>query len=373
MSDVVSGRKVAWAIALVGLLAAPAARAQEAAGEAPAEVEAPADASSDAGLTVTGFVDVYYGYNFNETDPLLRTFDVQHNTFSLGVAEIAFEKAASAESRVGARIDLNFGKTADLVAAFEPESGGAEIYKHIQQAYLSVLAGDKLTLDVGKFVTPIGAEVIESGDNWNYTRSTLFGYAIPFYHTGVRATLAASDKVSVSGFVLNGWNNGSETNDDKTFAVGVSLSPSESFSWIANFMAGVEGDPDADTLSIFDTTASVSLGDKLSLMGNFDYGTQGDTKWWGTALYAKVQARENWAVVGRYEYIDDTEGGFMTIGQKAQTFTLTSDHAVSDGLQMRLEYRLDKTDDDFFPKDDGSLSSTQSSLTVGLVYAFGGS
>ena len=42
--------------------------------------------------------------------------------------------------------------------------------------------------DVGKFVTPIGAEVIESQDNWNYTRSILFGYAIPFYHVGVRAT-----------------------------------------------------------------------------------------------------------------------------------------------------------------------------------------
>jgi hypothetical protein len=40
---------------------------------------------------------------------------------------------------------------------------------------------------------------------------------------------------------------------------------------------------------------------------------------------------------------------------------------------MRLEYRVDKTEDDFFPKDDGSLSSTQSSVTVGLVYGFGSS
>ena len=222
MSEVLSGWKVARAVALVGVLAAPGARAEEPAGEAEgvqADVETPVAATDALGFEVTGFVDVYYGYNFNETDPLLRSFDVQHNTFSLGVAEIAFEKAPGADSRVGARIDLNFGKTADLVAAFEPEPGGPEIYKYIQQAYLSVLAGDKLTLDVGKFVTPIGAEVIESADNWNYTRSTLFGYAIPFYHTGVRATFAASEEVSLSGFALNGWNNGFETNSNKTFAV----------------------------------------------------------------------------------------------------------------------------------------------------------
>ncbi len=49
-----------------------------------------------------------------------------------------------------------------------------------------------MQIDAGKFVTPIGAEVIESQDNWNYTRSTLFGYAIPFYHTGLRATVPSA-------------------------------------------------------------------------------------------------------------------------------------------------------------------------------------
>ena len=55
---------------------------------------------------------------------------------------------------MGFRTDLDFGKTADLVAAYEPEADGKEIYKHVQQAYLSLLAGDKLQLDAGKFVTP---------------------------------------------------------------------------------------------------------------------------------------------------------------------------------------------------------------------------
>ena len=65
---------------------------------------------------------MYYGYNFNKVDPIARTFDIQHNTFSLSLAEIAFAKGVTPESRVGFRADLDFGKTADLVAAFEPES-----------------------------------------------------------------------------------------------------------------------------------------------------------------------------------------------------------------------------------------------------------
>jgi hypothetical protein len=100
------------------------------------------------------------------------------------------------------------------VAAYEPESDGKEIYKHIQQAYVSVLAGSRLQLDAGKFVTPLGAEVIESQDNWNYSRSVLFGYAIPFYHVGLRATLPAGDKLSFAGYLVNGWNNSSEIHGD---------------------------------------------------------------------------------------------------------------------------------------------------------------
>ena len=54
-------------------------------------------------IDVGGYVDTYYGYNFNKVDPLLRTFDVQHNTFSLSAAEVNFAKVPTADSRVGFR------------------------------------------------------------------------------------------------------------------------------------------------------------------------------------------------------------------------------------------------------------------------------
>jgi hypothetical protein len=346
------------------------------AGQARAQEPAPAPSPTPEPpkIDVTGFVDVYYGYNFNGVDPAFRTFDVQHNTFSLSLAEVAFAKGVTPESRVGFRADLDFGKTADLVAAYEPESDGKEIYKHIQQAYVSLLTG-KVTWDVGKFVTPIGAEVIESQDNWNYTRGVLFGYAVPFYHTGIRGTVAASDKVSFAGYLVNGWNNGSDFDGDKTFALNATLKPSPKFTWYLNYMVGKEptlNATDVETRHLFDTTASLAVGDKLTLMANVDYGQEGDVTWWGVASYAKLQARPSWALVGRYEYIDDSDGGFMTLGTKAQTVTVTSDHLVAGALKVRLEYRTDFADEAIFPKDDGSYEKSQTTLTVGLVYSFAG-
>jgi Putative beta-barrel porin-2, OmpL-like. bbp2 len=342
----------------------------------PAGAQQPAPEASPAAeqtkIDVTGFVDVYYAYTFNKVDPALRSFDVQHNAFSLSLAEIAFAKSVNADSRVGFRVDLDFGKTADLVAAYEPEENGKEIYKHVQQAYVSLLAGKKLQLDVGKLVTPLGAEVIESQDNWNYSRSVLFGYAIPFYHVGVRATLPVSDKLTLNGYLVNGWNNSSEINGNKTVAFGATLKPSSKVTWVGTVMSGKETAGSNDTRTLFDTTLTLALTPKVSLMANYDYGKEGDVSWSGVAAYAKFQATPGWAIVGRFEYLDDDDGGFMTIGQKARTLTLTSDHLVAGGLKVRLEYRGDFTDSPFFTNEHGDSKKSQSAFIVGLVYGFGG-
>jgi hypothetical protein len=363
-------------IALLSTLVGATAFAED-----PAPAPTPAPEPEKPPIEVSGFVDAYYEYNFNKVDPQLRSFDVQHNTLSLSLAEIALEKKATPKSRVGFRVDLDFGKTAEIVASLEPASDGLMIYQNIQQAYLSVAPADKVTVDFGKFVTPIGAEVIESYDNWNYTRSILFGYAIPFYHVGLRAQIAPSDHFSVTGFLVNGWNNGSETNNAKTYALSVGAS-GDKWSWFGNVMSGPEvstnaqGDPANETLTIWDTTLTVHATSRLSGMGNFDYGTWAaegeDMSWYGFALYLKFQATETWDLVGRYEWVNDSNGGFMTIGQKAQSYTLTSDHDLFDGLKARLEYRLDKTQDPYFDKSNGTLSDTQSTLAAGVVYNFGG-
>jgi Putative beta-barrel porin-2, OmpL-like. bbp2 len=61
-----------------------------------------------------------------------------------------------------------------------------------------------------------------------------------------------------------------------------------------------------------------------------------------------------------------------SIGQKAKTLTLTSDHLVAGGLKVRLEYRRDFTHSPFFANDHGDSKKSQSAFIIGLVYGFGG-
>ena len=61
--------------------------------------------------------------------------------------------------------------------------------------------------DYGQFVTSAGAEVIESSSNWNYSRSILFAWAIPYYHFGAKATIPIT-KTFTAGSAVAGWPRG---------------------------------------------------------------------------------------------------------------------------------------------------------------------
>jgi hypothetical protein len=70
-------------------------------------------------------------------------------------------------------------------------------------------------------------------------------------------------------------------NGDKTVRDRPHLEAEREVTWIANDMFGKETAGSNDTRNLFDTTLTYAPG-KLSLMANFDYGTEGDTSWWGS-------------------------------------------------------------------------------------------
>jgi hypothetical protein len=327
-------------------------------------------------VQVDGFVDGYYEWAFNESALQLRNFDATHNSFSLNYAEVALTKAVSDTSRGGFRVDFGAGDTANMVNAFEP--AGTDYLKYVQQAYVSYLvpAGKGLTVDFGKFVTPHGAEVIENKDNYNYSRGLLFALAIPYYHTGVRASYAASDKVTVTGYLVNGWNNVKDNNSDKTVGVGLLTKPSAKLAVNLGYMVGKEQNEadEGGTRSLVDVVAIYAVSDKLSVLGNVDYGHDkvgGDpVDWYGLALGAKYQATDKWAFSPRYEIFKDADGFATGTTQTLQDITLTGEYKAAGGLIARFEFRTDFSDEDYFAKDSGSLVSTQPSLSIGLIYAF---
>jgi hypothetical protein len=347
---------------------------------------AQAPASSDEGFLnffrkteIAGTADMYYHYNFNEppTGSLtpLRNFDFEHNQFSFALVEIAFNKPAVSDDRVGFRFDFDYGPVTDFVHSADPEGG--EVVKHTQQAYISYMApiGSGLTVDFGKFVTQHGAEVIEAKDNWNYSRSLLFSWAIPYYHMGVRLGYAPNPKFTLGGYIVNGWNNVKDNNSGKTFGLQALVKPTTPIAITLNYMGGPEQKDDTDDWRhLFDATLMVTINGVFSIQGNVDYGHDrvagADVNWKGVALYAKAQATPLFAVIPRFEYYDDSHGGFTTgAAQKVKEFTLTGEVKHSRGLMMRLEYRRDWSDIGFFRKGS-TPRDYQNTVSIAWIYAF---
>jgi hypothetical protein len=318
------------------------------------------------GTEIGGLVDGYYDYFSTKTDGLYRNFDTKHNAFTLNMAELWVAKTPAADSPVGYKIRLNYGPAASNLIAFA-EPGGPLV--NVEEAYGSFLTG-KTQIDFGKFVTNAGAEVIEAKDNWNYSRSLLFALAIPYYHAGVRMTYNANDKVSFMAGLVNGWNNVQENNSGKTFMASVTLKPTGSFTFIENYMVGPETPDNATTRNLSDTVLTYTVGPKLSLMGNVDFGADGGANWQGYAGYLKYQAAPKVAIVPRYEFYNDTDGFSTGTPQNLREFTTTLEFKGADNLLFRIEYRGDWSDHSVFTTDTGSAKSNQQSISFGLLYSF---
>jgi len=327
-------------------------------------------------IEITGFVDGYYGWNTNRVGPAaLRNFDVNHNEFSLNMAEVALEKKATDDSRGGFRVDFLAGQAVDTINSFEP--GGPDFMKFVEQAYVSYLApiGNGLSVDFGKFVTPHGAEVIETRDNYNYSRGLLFSLAIPYYHAGLRASYPATETVTLTGYLVNGWNNVRENNSGKTVGGSIAYKPSDRFSFTQSYMVGPEQqDNNDDFRHLLDTLVSYQLNDRVTLLGNFDYGRDtivGEAvDWYGFAAYARYQGTERWAVTPRYEWFKDSDGFATGVPQDVQEVTITSEHRLAGGFITRFEWRTDFSNQEYFVNDQGAAKKNQSTFTVGVMYAF---
>jgi putative OmpL-like beta-barrel porin-2 len=349
--------------------------------------------------TLSGFVDAYYGYNSNQPSNFTNSnqfFNPYSNQFGLNMIELVMDKAPDASaSRTGYHVALGFGSAMNAINGSDP--AGLGFAQYLKEGYFSYLApvGKGLQVDVGKFVTPAGAEVIESKDNWNYTRSLLFYYAIPYFHYGARAKYIFNDKFSLSGYLVNGWNNIVAMESGKTYGLSLAWNPTKKVSVIENYLAGPQlaatvdpGGSNSSWRQLWDTVVSYSPNSKLALMVNGDYG-RGDrystlastvtppVSWYGAAGYIKYAFNNKYTIATRYEYFNDPNG-FATglgptvgLGQHLQEGTFTFERDIASHIISRLEYRHDASSEPFFQKGPNPFSEkSQNTATLGLIFTF---
>jgi hypothetical protein len=226
--------------ALVSLLGSSVVLAQEAQLREPLVSKDAESLWKTLGLKIYGATDVTYTQNFNNPGNNinnLRIFDTQANSFVPQVAQIVLEKTAvasgSAMDRVGFRARLSYGAQARFSRArtnYQPGQDAAEFDP--QEIYAEYIApvGNGLKIQVGKIHTLVGLEQINSWDNYNISRTFMFGLSQAFTTTGVRFTYPFNKYATVALGLVNGWDNIEDNNRSKTFEWGVFLTPHDRFS-----------------------------------------------------------------------------------------------------------------------------------------------
>ena len=224
-----------------------------------------------------------------------------------------------------------------------------------------------------------GAEVIEAKDNWNFSRSLLFGYAIPFTHTGIRAGYQIFDGLSGYLGINNGWDNVKDNNKTKSVEGALAWAASDKLSFNLAGMYGPEQTSnDHSQRGLVDFLATYKLFDKWTLMLNADYGHEEDVvaagkdgSWSGVAGYLRYDPLSWMSLISRTEFMSDRQGLRIVSGtsQDAWEQTLTLELRPYKDLITRLEYRHHESSSDIFTNNQKSVGK-QDTIGLEAIYVF---
>lgn len=388
-------KKIVLASAISALFAAPVA----AFAQAKPAIPTLGQIFEASGITESGYIDAGYSALKNGAGFTTRVFDGQQNSFALN--QVGLTLAKQPKEGFGGLVNVTVGRDAQFIHSF-PENQVPTSSFDITQAYAQ-WAGGPLTVIAGKFTTLHGTEVIASTGNVNISRSILFG-AVPFTHTGVRATWALSDTFSLIGGLNNGWDQLTDQNKGKTLELGATLTPIKPLTMTLSAYSGKEsGTPSSNTTNSVlaqaegtrtsvDFVASWQVTDPLSIgieyltlsQDNFaSLAAGGGTikaKYSGFAGYVTYMFTPKFRGTLRAESFDDKDGlhfgqplapGQTGAGaQKFKEATLTVAYLPSDSFELRAELRQDSADQKAFNDGQGNASKSMSSAALSGIYKF---
>ncbi|MFT3825090.1 MAG: porin [Chitinophagaceae bacterium] len=320
-------------------------------------------------LLVSGYVDVYYRYNFQNAKSQGATnnatsFTNSQNSFELGMASVKLEHSFG---KVGVVADLGFGKRAE---EFSYNDSGTLLA--VKQAYITYAPSDKIKFTAGSWGTHVGYEVLDPYLNRNYSMSYMFSYG-PFFHTGVKADVTLGNFGIMLGIVNP--TDLKSANFQRKFLIG-QLSAATSNGKLKAFLNYQGGKYEDDTkVKQVDLTVTGTVSDKFSVGYN---GTVQSVKpsggdaesWWGSAVYLNYDPTAAFGLTLRGEYFDDKKavsGG--AFGTSIFATTLSGNIRIGN-LTVIPELRLDSAKDPYFVKNSGAGTKSASSFLLAAIYHF---
>lgn len=376
---------------------APLPSASPISSPAPSASPTPAPTPTKAWVS-SGFAATSYNWAIGSNSFLFnngtssRTFDNLNRQPMLNAVNVQAVKNGT----IGGKVELEAGDNANVIASYPWNVDRFDV----TQLYASYNPG-KASFIFGKFETLAGAEVIEDPNNTNISRSILFGFAVPFTHTGARLTYAFSPLFSVIGGVNNGWDNLKGSGSGKTFEFGLNYNgpvfqlTAQGYTGaerISNAMWSATGNSPLGNRTLVDVVATYKTTPKLTFVGNYDYAQQqnaplltgmgtpqldpfglpiiGAAKWNGVAGYADYQFTPRLLASLRAETFNDGAGYKTGFQQHWRETTLTFGYNVTSQLLFRVEGRADASNQAVWTGGDGKLRNTMQSVDIQGIVKF---
>ena len=348
------------------------------------------------GVTLSSGLSTSYEYDFNNptSDKIsLHSLDGWHDTGSVDLFQITLHRDATEKGSWGFYIQGDTGRISRRIKSDWNGSGvvGDTDYEReeieLEQAFVAynVPVGNGLTLKAGKFVTLLGAEVIEPWANPNYSRSFLFGFAIPFTHTGGLATYPITDTLSVTAGGVIGWDVVEDNNHNPSAIGEISWTPTPQWSLITNGIYGPEqpaGNPGSsrNKRGVVDVVGTYKPIDSVSLIGNYDWASEDEASpngrhanWQGFSGIVSWDMTDKFNTSFRGEWFEDESGvrtGTPGTPDHLWEVSLDFKYKITDYFYVRTEYRHDESDHRPFVSGTNILLAGQDCLAAEFGYYF---
>ncbi len=352
-------------------------------------------------VEVSGFIDTYYSYNWSRPNDRrgstpsfardggegdwvdVRAFDREDNSFTLDNVEISVFKPSTEKDPIGFGFTTNYGEIAQRLT-FVPSDGrvdgasGGDDFT-ISQGFVTYKApvGKGLDFKFGKFATWIGAELWESVDNPNFSRSLLYQNAIPFTNTGLAVSYPILDSVTATGYLVNGWDTFVDNNTGKTGGYQFNWKIGENTNFIVNGSHGAEqADNSSNIRHFWDFIFAIKPFEKTAFNLNVDYGTEDDAandlfgpgatgralyengQWWGFSGIVTQDITDSVSLALRGEYFDDNDGARTGVDAlNIWEVTFTTNIKIRENLLVRPEIRYDEGSQEIFNGRDNAVTT----------------
>lgn len=331
-------------------------------------------------LTLSGFIDVFYAYDFNQPDgtarlPFLFNHN-RHNEFNLNLGLI---KLSVEQTKYRANLALQTGVYANDNYVAEPG-----LLKNIFEANIGIALDktNKLWLDAGIFPSHLGFESAISMDNLTLTRS-LPAENSPYFLTGVKLSYAPNDHWQLAALITNGWQRIQRLEDNSlpSFGTQVIYKPSEKTLLNWSTLIGTDDPNELRRMRYFNNFfGQFALTDHMRLIAGMDYGAQQRTNgsseydtWYSPAIIAQADITHHWKAAVRLEYFHDETGIIVPIGT-ANGFQTTGlsfnmDYSPAQQIVCRIESRWLHSKDNIF-ESNNTLRKNNFSLAASLAIKF---